>query len=119
MGEIKVTDENDRRLHERMEICWPVTIYCDDEEIEGESKNMSADGLYVCSVKPLPFNKSFKISINPPNHQAMGLEGKVIWSDLYGIDDNENKDVCCIGICLLEMSNEDRKQLKEVLMDYL
>jgi len=114
-----LTDDSNRRQYERIDICWPVTIYYDDEEIAGETENISAEGLYVCSEKPLPLNKVFSISIDPPEHQVFGAKGKVIWSDLYGIGGDENKDVYGIGICLVKISEEDKRDLEDVLMNYL
>lgn len=114
-----MTNQSDRRQQNRIDICWPVTFYYDDEHIEGESRNISSEGLYVCCEKPLPLNKIFSISICPPEHQAFGVKGKVVWSDLYGIEDNEEKDVYGIGICLIKMPDEDARNFEKILSVYI
>ena len=110
-------DASERRGHPRIDVEWPVALYFDDEIIEGLSKNITADGVYLNCDKPLPIDKIFRISITPPNHQAVGITGKVVWSDLYGLGDS--KDVFGVGICLVEMSDEDRHYLNELVLSNL
>ena len=110
-----MTMENERRHCERVDVSWPITIYYDDEEVDGESKNMSAEGLYVYCESPLPVNKVLSVSIYPPDRDALVAKGKVIWSDLYGIDDDDSKDAYAIGICLVEMEKEDLDNLQKEL----
>lgn len=109
----------DKRKHPRVEVNWPITIYFEDEKIEGESRNISAEGLFICSERPLPLKKILRISINPPDHQAIGLSGEIVWSDMYGIDGGGKLDVYGIGICLVELSDEDKNIIKTVLNNYL
>lgn len=109
--------EEERRNQPRIEINWPITIYTDKGDIEGESKNITSEGLYISCEKPLPLNNLYSISIKPPHHQAIGVTGKIVWSDLYGIDDGE--DIFGVGICLVEISEDDRDYLKGLISAYL
>ena len=111
-----MTRDNERRHIERVDVSWPITIYYDDQEIDGEAKNISTEGLYVYCEKPLPVNKIFSVSIFPPEQRTLTAKGKVIWSDLYGIDGDESKEAFGIGICLVEMGNEDLENLQKALM---
>lgn len=107
---------DERRNVPRAEVAWPVTVFDEHNTIEGESRNISAKGLYICCDKPLPVNQVFGISIHPPNHQAIGVTGKVVWSDLYGIDDD--KGIFGVGVCLIEISEEEQHVLKELISNY-
>ena len=109
--------DEDRRNLPRIEVNWPITIFTDEGDVEGESKNITSDGLYICCDKPLPLNHVFSISIRPPHHQAIGVTGKIIWSDLYGIDAGD--DIFGVGVCLVEISGDDRKYLKDLISIYL
>ena len=40
-----MNDPSERREHPRIEVEWPITLYCDDELIEGASRNITADGI--------------------------------------------------------------------------
>ena len=111
-----MNNADERRSEPRVEVSWPVTLFDSDTTIEGESTNISIKGLSVCCDKPLPINHVFRISIRPPSHQSIGVTGKVIWSDLYGMDE---KNMFGVGVCLVEVSEEDTKSLKELILDYL
>ncbi|MFC1866924.1 PilZ domain-containing protein [Thermodesulfobacteriota bacterium] len=110
-------NNEERRRIPRIEVSWSISIFMDEETIEGESRNISSEGLYICIDKPLPLNETFRISITPPHHQAIGVTGKIIRSDLYGIDGD--KGVCCIGVCLVEISEDDRRSLNDLISVYL
>ncbi len=111
--------EIELRKEPRIEVSWPVAIFWENEKMEGESRNISAEGLFIRCAKPLPLNRVFDISLNPPEHQALGLKGKVIWSDMYGIEGGEKPDVYGLGVCLVELSEADKKNIKEMISSYL
>jgi hypothetical protein len=102
----------DRRNILRVEVNWPVVLYDNDDEISGESKNISIEGLSICCDKPLQLNRLYRLSIKPPNHQSIGVTGKVIWSDLYGMEESKAFGV---GVCLVELSEEDRNSLEDLI----
>ena len=111
--------ENEKRKYPRVEVNWPVTIYCENEEIEGESRNISAEGIFISTEKPLPLNKPLSISVRPPDHQAIGLKGEVVRSDIYGIGHDGETDIYGLGVCLVELSEDDKKVIKSILSKYL
>ena len=103
----------ERRKHTRGEIRWPVTVLADHGNIEGETINISVDGLSIRCDEPLMINEVFRIAIMPPDRQAIGVSGKVIWSDLYGIDPNDT--AVGLGLCFVRISDEDRKVFEEAV----
>jgi hypothetical protein len=111
--------ENEKRKYPRVEVNWPVTIYFDNKTIEGVTTNISVEGVSLQCDKPLPVNKDFSILISPPEHQAIDLKGRVVWSDLYGIDGAHKIDVYGIGACLVKLSEEDKQTVREMLNNYL
>jgi len=48
----------------------------------------------------------------PPGRPAIGLTGKVVWSDVYGMDKDS---VFGMGVCLVEMNESDRLLLEEAV----
>ena len=109
--------DGERRHVPRIEANWPVTVFMDGEEIEGESRNISSEGMLICCDKPLPLNNALRISIRPPGHQAIGVTGKIIWSDFYGID--KDKNIFGVGISLVEISEDDHAPLEEMISYYI
>jgi hypothetical protein len=70
------------------------------------------EGLLVCCEEPLRLQESYRIAILPPGHPAIGVTGKVVWSDVYGMD----KDIVFgMGICLVEVNERDRRLLEQMV----
>ena len=108
--------EMDRRKKPRIEVSWPVTIVADWGSVQGEIKNINVEGVMILCEEPLRLNDSYQMSILPPDHEAIGVTGKVVWSDAYCMDEEDG--VFGIGACLIQISDEDRKTLGELLADY-
>src|SRR3990172_11136039 len=74
--------ENNMRIkcvepkNSRSEVRWPVRILSDQGTIEGETRDISFDGIYICVDEPLRLNEKFRMAISPPNRQAIGVTGK-------------------------------------------
>ena len=109
--------KTERRKEPRIEVSWPVAVFAEHGTIEGETRNISIDGLAVFCEEPLRLNESYRISISPPDHPAVGITGKVVWSDLYGIEGDDT--TVGMGVCFVEISEEDRGYLEEVVTAYL
>ena len=101
-----------RHKSSRSEVRWPVRILSDHRTIEGETRNISFDGIYICVDEPLRLNEKFRMAISPPNHESIGVTGKVIWSDIYGLDEQEA--AFAMGVSLVKISKRDRKFIKDM-----
>jgi hypothetical protein len=108
--------EMERRKQPRIEVSWPVTIIADWGSVQGEIKNINVGGVMILCEEPLRLNDVYQMSILPPDREAIGVTGKVVWSDAYCMDEDDS--VFGIGVCLIEISDEDRKTLGEILADY-
>ncbi len=71
------------------------------------------DGLSIRCDEPLMINEVFRIAILPPDRQAIGVSGKVVWSDLYAIDPNDT--AVGLGICFVKITDEDRKIFEDAV----
>ncbi len=103
----------ERRKHNRGDIRWPITVLADYGTIKGETRNISVDGLSIRCDEPLMINEVFRIAILPPDRQAIGVSGKVVWSDLYAIDPNDT--AVGLGICFVKITDEDRKIFEDAV----
>jgi len=105
--------EVERREHDRIRVRWPITVFTDRSTIEGETRNVTVDGIFICCEEPLRLNEIFPMSISPPNHQTVEVTGKVIWSDLYAVD--EKNTAFGTGICFVKISDGDRHFFEDVV----
>ena len=71
------------------------------------------DGISIRCDEPLMINEVFRIAILPPDGQAIGVSGKVIWSDLYAIDPNDT--AVGLGLCFVRISDEDRRIFEDAV----
>jgi hypothetical protein len=92
---------------------WPVRILSDQGTIEGETRDISFDGIYICMDEPLRLNEKFRMAISPPNRQAIGVTGKVVWSDMYALDEEETP--FAMGMSLVKISRKDLKAIEYAL----
>lgn len=102
-----------RRKNERAYVKWPVTIIMNSGTVEGETTNISAQGVSISCDEPLLLNEIYTLHIRPPDYDAIEVSGKVVWSDMYGID-GENKTVG-IGVCIVEISDKDHGYFKDII----
>ena len=58
-------------------------------------------------------NETYRMSLLPQNFPAIAITGKVTWSDLYGIGEDEAS--YGMGLCLIEISDEDRQYLNDIV----
>jgi len=113
-----VDDFAEKREHPRTDVRWPLKVYVNDNPIEGETMNISFDGISICCDEPLPINEVVNISIEPIDNQPIVVSGKVVWADVYGIVDKNT--TYGMGICFVEISEENRNHynsLISVLLD--
>ena len=103
----------ERRKHDRIRVRWPITVLTGHGTIEGETRNITVDSIFICCEEPLRLNEIFPMSISPPNHQMIEVTGKVIWSDLYAVDDRNT--AFGTGICFVKISDGDRHFFKDVV----
>jgi hypothetical protein len=94
---------------------WPITIVAEHGTINGEIRNISAEGLFVLCEEPLRLNETYRMSVSPGKHQAIGVLGKVVWADAYCMAEDDS--AFGIGLCLVEISNQDRASLRQILTD--
>ena len=97
----------------RIEVTWPITVFTDEGTIEGETRNITAAGMFIKCREPLRVNETYRISIRPPNRQAIELTCKVIWSNLYGIDGQDT--AYAMRFHFVKVSDEDRHLLSDTI----
>ncbi len=108
---------SEQRRHPRIDVTWPVIISKGDDFIEGETKNVAFEGISIFCEEPLPLDEIVSISIEPPDQQSMVISGRVVWSDIYGIDDQNATHG--VGLCFVEISDEDRSRFLDLISDLL
>ncbi len=120
-----MSEPADRRKYYRLDTRWPVTIILNSVTVEGETTSISAQGVSItCDEslllgvstsfdETLLLNEICTLHIRPPDYYSIKVSGKVVWTDMHGID-GENKTVG-IGVYIVEISDKDRVYFKDIL----
>ncbi len=109
------TQWEEKREDARVKVKWPVTIETAEGPLKGEIINISLGGAFLC-CQDLPLSlETFRLTINPPNHQAISATVSVTWSNL-NVPESEvvNRGM---GIRFLGIPEEDRRFISEVIAD--
>lgn len=105
--------KNERRRKTRKFVRWPVKVEGENGTVGGETRNISYDGIYIRCEEPLRLNENFRMAILTPDRHAIGMTGKIVWADLYGLD--EERNAFGMGICLVEIAERDRLVFEDAL----
>lgn len=103
----------EKRQHPRTEIRWNIKIDKSGKVIAGETRNVAAEGISICCDEPLAIDEVVNISIEPQDQQSIEVYGKVIWSDVYGLDEQEK--AYGVGICFVQIAKDDRSRYHELI----
>ena len=96
---------------------WPITIITDDNIIAGESWNITANGIFTYCKEQLHENETYRMIIGLPKKRYLAVKGKLIWSNLNGIDPNGT--FSDMGFSFVKLSEEDRHLLKHAVSNDL
>jgi hypothetical protein len=96
----------ERRLHPRILVKWRAVVETAQGSVEGETKDISVDGVFIfCPMEP-EIGEQFPILLEPSEQQTISVVGEKIWSGTFTID---NKTVFGMGVQFIHISPEDRK----------
>ena len=95
----------ERRLHPRILVKWPAVVETPHGPVEGETKDISVDGVFIFCTKEPENGENFPILLKPSEQRTISVVGAKIWSGSFTV---ENKKVFGMGLQFIEISTEDR-----------
>jgi hypothetical protein len=81
--------DDEKRIYPRTEIKWPVSVITAKGIIQGETKNISLNGAYICSDKALCPNDLLLLTVDGPSG-SMQVVAQVVWSNRSACDERES-----------------------------
>jgi len=100
----------------RAGVTWPVTIESAEGILKGETINVSIGGAFICCQKLPALEKTFRLTLNPPQHQPLKAIAEVVWSN-FNVPESEIVHRG-IGIRFSEISHEDRQFIAKTVKDH-
>jgi hypothetical protein len=98
----------EKRRHPRILIEWPATVETLQGTIEGITKDISVDGVFIFFPEEPVVENSFAIALEPSEKRFFSVFGEKIWSGNFNIDD---KTVFGMGIRFTFIDPEDRQYI--------
>jgi len=108
-----LVDPSERRVASRINVNWPITIITSQGTIEGESRNITPNGVFIHCKTKLPENEVCQIIIKLPNGKQIIVKGQMMWSNLNGREDMGA--LVDMGFSFIKMSNKDQEALRTVI----
>lgn len=98
----------ERRQHPRALVHWPVVVEANQGSIEGETKDISVDGVFIlCSEEP-ENGETFPIIIMPSEKRFISVVGEKVWSGTF---DFHQMTLYGMGVRFIHISPDDRQYL--------
>ena len=113
---MELSDTEDRRQNPRVPVNWPVNIITGEGRCEGQTKDISVDGLSVICDDPLRLHDELTVSVMPPDHDVIEAKGQVVWSDFYAMEEDATVG---IGVCFVEISEQDQLFFERVISEFI
>ena len=109
----------ERRKYPRVKINLPLELTVAHENVIGETKDISAGGAFIGSLKRLHTDDRFNMVIAdiPHSERSLSVNAKVVQSNIYCLDDE--KMTHGMGVGFTRISYRDRMLLTAVVEEQL
>ena len=108
-----LADSHRRRKSPGTKTKWPITIITNERIIAGESRAITANGIFTHCKEELHENETYRMIIGLPKKRYLAVKGTLIWSNLSGIDPKGT--FSGMGFSFVKLSEEDRHLLNHAV----
>ena len=98
----------ERRQYPRVLVNWSAVVETPQGSVEGETKDISVDGVFIFCAKEPEIQENFPILLKASEQRTISIVGAKIWSGTFNID---NRKVFGMGIQFIHISPEDREYI--------
>ncbi|MGB6279918.1 MAG: PilZ domain-containing protein [Syntrophobacteria bacterium] len=98
----------EKRLHPRILVEWPAAVKTLQGTIEGITKDISVDGVFIFCPEEPELENSFAIVLETSEDRLIAMFGEKVWPGNFNIDD---RTAFGMGIRFTFMTPEDRQYI--------
>ena len=80
-----IMNSEEKRIYPRTEVTWAISATTSARTIQGETKNLSTHGAFICCSRPLFPREKFLLTVNGPS-SSMKVIAQVVWSIMCACD---------------------------------
>lgn len=99
----------------RAKVKWPVTMDTDEGSADGVVLNINKNGAFIRCHKPLRLTETCKLSIQSPEHSIQNVTAEVVWTNMYGPDDDYSPRG--MGVRFTEMAKQAESFLRKLVSE--
>lgn len=101
-------DQTEKRKHPRKNVCWPISLLTDTEIVEGETVDISVEGISINIEDPVPLDEIlrlpcdsciFSVTVN----RLPCSPGASLKNTIYSIDSSLTHNMQCLIIPSVEI----------------
>ena len=81
-------NEKEKRIYPRTELRWPVSAITNGGTIQGETKNISMRGAFICCPHPLRPDERLLLTVSGPSGFIQVI-AQVVWSNIPARTDDD------------------------------
>ena len=107
----------ERREHPRAESDWTARIQREPHSFDAVIKNISHNGVSICSDHKLPPGERVRLAIEHADRLPLVIDARVIWSHI--IDQDKVHGLYQMGLRFVDVSDEDLKLIDLAVSEYL
>ena len=106
-----------RHHFSRTEVRWQVYCFTPHGYIEGETVNISPEGVMVSCQELPPLENDFRLVIRPPDHNPLDVTGKVVWTTIC--NPVSGAESIGVDVQFVSIEEEDRFYLQNLITGQL
>ena len=81
--------------------------------VDGVITNINKNGAFIRCRKPLKLTSTCKLSIDSPDHPIEGVTAEVVWTNIYGPDDELTPRG--MGVRFTAIADAEQKFLRQLI----
>jgi len=97
----------------RAQVKWSVTMDTGEGSADGVVVNINNNGAFIRCRKPLRLSETCKLTINSPDHAIADVAAEVVWTNIYGPDDDLTPRG--MGVRFTGISEEEERYLRKLV----
>ena len=97
----------------RAKVKWPVIMDTEEGSADGVVLNINKNGAFIRCHKPLRLTETCKLSIKSPDHPIQDINAEVVWTNIYGPDDDLTPRG--MGVRFTGMAEQEERYLRKLV----
>ena len=110
-----MTESDNKRRLPRVSARWPVTIVTENGRVDGETRNITVEGLFLHTLERLREGEVYRMTIKLPE-KPVEVAGRLQWSNVDHF--KPDHEIPGMGFCFVKIADEDKDLLSDAIASH-